>query len=82
MIISIEATTIPVFFASGLAFLLALEQLIRKRPRTANILFSIVFLCCSVIIWGAGVVANGFPPKHPWTLFLFFTAITLVGPAY
>ncbi|MBU2488454.1 MAG: hypothetical protein KKA60_03590, partial [Proteobacteria bacterium] len=82
MIWSIKANTAPIFFSSGLALLLALEQVTRKRPNKANLLFSSIFLCCFVIIWGAGVVANRLPPEKPWTIYLFFTAICLVGPVY
>ena len=82
MIVSIKAVTAPIFFSSGLALLLALEQLTRKRPNRANLLFSSIFLCCSIIIWGAGAVANWLPPKAPWTIYLFFSAICCVGPAY
>jgi len=79
---SIKAATIPIFFGGGLAFLMALEQLVRKKPNKANLLFSLVFLCCFVIILGAGFVANNLPPRQPFTLYLFFTAIYLVGPLY
>ncbi|MBI9074064.1 MAG: AraC family transcriptional regulator [Desulfatibacillum sp.] len=82
MIWSVRAITIPIFFASGLALLLALEQVTRKKPNKANLLFSGIFLCCAVIIWGAGAVANWLPPKTPWTIYLFFTAICAVGPLY
>ncbi len=79
---SFKPTTLPIFFGSGLALLIALEQVTRKRPNRANLLFSSVFLCCFVIIWGAGAVANRLPPREPWTIYLFFTAICLVGPLY
>ena len=79
---SIKAATIPIFFGSGLSFLMALEQLVRKKPNKANLLFSLVFLCCFVIILGAGFVANNLPPRQPSTIYLFFTAICLVGPLY
>ena len=42
---SIKAATIPIFFGGGVAFLLALEQLVRKKPNKANVLFSLVFFC-------------------------------------
>ena len=82
MIWSIKAATIPIFFGGGLAFLMALEQLVRKKPNRANLLFSLVFLCCFVIIFGAGFIANNLPPSEPFTIYLFFTAICLVGPLY
>ena len=82
MVWSVRAITIPIFFASCLALLLALEQLTRKRPNTANLLFSSIFVCCAIIIWGAGAVSNWLPPKMPWTIYLFFTAICSVGPLY
>ncbi len=79
---SIKTATLPIFFGGGLAFLMALEQLVRKKPNKANLLFSLVFLCCFFIILGAGFVANNLPPRQPFTLYLFFTAICLVGPLY
>ncbi|ACL01739.1 transcriptional regulator, AraC family [Desulfatibacillum aliphaticivorans] len=82
MVWSIQAITLPIFFASGLALLLALEQVLRKKPNTANLLFSSIFVCCAIILWGAGAVANSLPPKMPLTIYLFFTAICCVGPLY
>ena len=82
MVWSIKAATMTIFFGGGLALLMALEQLVRKKPNKANLLFSIVFLCCFVIILGAGFVANDLPPRYPITIYLFFTAICLVGPSY
>ncbi|MBI5845313.1 MAG: AraC family transcriptional regulator [Deltaproteobacteria bacterium] len=79
---SMKAATITIFFGSFLAFLLALEQQTRKKPNLANLLFSGIFLCCAVIIWGAGAVANSLPPRYPFTIYLFFTAICVVGPLY
>jgi AraC-like DNA-binding protein len=79
---SIKPATFTIFFGSFLAFLLALEQQTRKKPNRANMLFSGIFLCCAVIIWGAGAVANNLPPRYPFTIYLFFTAICLVGPLY
>jgi len=79
---SIEAWTIPIFFGAGLAFLMAAAQWVRQEANKANLLFSLVFLCCFVIILGAGVVANNLPPRYPFTIYLFFTAICLVGPSY
>ncbi|MBW1989887.1 MAG: AraC family transcriptional regulator [Deltaproteobacteria bacterium] len=82
MLLTVKASTIPIFFAAGVALLMALEQLTRKKPNKANALFSVIFFCCYLIIQGAAFVANGVPPKHPLSLYLFFTAITLVGPVY
>ena len=82
MIWSLKAATLPIFFGSFLAFLLAAEQQTRMRPNRANFLFSGIFLCCAVIIFGAGAVANDLPPRAPLTIYLFFTAICLVGPLY
>jgi len=79
---SVDAWTLPIFFGAGLAFLMAAAQWVRKEPGKANLLFSLVFLCCFVIILGAGVVANRLPPRYPFTIYLFFTAICLVGPSY
>lgn len=78
----IEAATIPIFFAAGLALLMAVEHLTRKRPNRANVLFFLTFLCCYIIIQGAGFVANNVPPRHPMSIYLFFTAICVVGPTY
>ena len=82
MVWSIKAATIPIFFGSGLAFLMALERLVRRKANKVNLLFSLVFLCCFVIILGAGFVANDLPPRHPSSIYLFCTAICLVGPLY
>lgn len=79
---SVKAATIPIFFGSGLAFLLAIEQLTRKKPNKANLLFSAIFLCCAIIIWGAAAVANGLPAVIPLSIYLFVTAIFFVGPLY
>ncbi|MEW5735024.1 MAG: helix-turn-helix domain-containing protein [Thermodesulfobacteriota bacterium] len=82
MIWQVEAATIPIFFAAGLALLMAVEHITRKRPNKANLLFFLTFLCCYIIIQGAGFVANSVPPRHPMSIYLFFTAICLVGPTY
>ena len=82
MVGSIEAWTLPIFFGAGLAFLMATAQWVRREQGKANLLFSLVFLCCFVIILGAGFVANNLPPRYPLTIYLFLTAICLVGPSY
>jgi AraC-like DNA-binding protein len=66
------------FFGCGLCVLQAVESLISRRKRSAYGFF--FYLSNSIIMLGFGLTARGVPLDRPESIFLFFTALSMIGP--
>jgi energy-converting hydrogenase Eha subunit A len=68
------------FFGFCFSIILAIVQIIRKKPELANFLNSIIFLCNGIIQLGILLIALRIPEKHPLSMFTFISAIFIIGP--
>jgi AraC-like DNA-binding protein len=69
-----------IFFGSGLSFLMAIEQVIFRKPVKVNYLMCALCVCDAFLLLGTGVVANEIYMDYPFAIFFFTTSIFLSGP--
>jgi len=70
-----------VLFGGGLTLLTGIEQLTgRKSPGRSNVLLFAVAIVVTIILGNWVMLYRGVPRHLPWAVFLFLTAIYLIGP--
>jgi AraC-like DNA-binding protein len=62
------------------SFLLAIAQIVRKKPEPANYLNSAVFICNSILQLGIPLISLKIPSHYPLSIFAFTSAIFFLGP--
>lgn len=68
------------FFGFAFSLVLAVAQIIRKKPELTNYLNTAIFFCNGVIQLGIFLIALKIPEQQPLSIFLFLTSIFIIGP--
>lgn len=76
----IRAASVLTLFGGGLAFLMALEQMVHRVKTRYNRLLFFFLLTTGWFLICIGLVVLDIAAVHPWTMFLFLTVIFAVGP--
>jgi AraC-like DNA-binding protein len=71
-----------VYFGGFFALLLAVQQITVNRRSIANIIRFFHMSTIGITIFGEGLIANTVPVQYPVSIFLYLTAVFLVGPCY
>ncbi|MFP4476918.1 MAG: helix-turn-helix domain-containing protein [Desulfatibacillaceae bacterium] len=75
-----EIASAFVTFSCGLAFLMALEQMTRKKPDRLNFLVCVLLACGGLLIAQTTLVGTGRAARHPFAMFPMVAVIFAMGP--